>query len=398
MALENTWRWFGPQDPITLRHIKQTGATGIVSALHHVPIGEVWTVDEITKRKQLIEAEGLRWSVAESLPVHEDIKRRTGNYRRYIDNYRQSLVNLGRGGIDIVCYNFMPLLDWSRTDLRVESSDGSVTTKFEYKAFAAFDLFVLGRPDAERDYEPEVVKRAQIYFRNLDQRGKDALAATVLLGLPGSEDDAFTLEGLRQGISAYKAIGDNGFRSNFQSFLKEIIPVAEETGISMALHPDDPPRPLLGMPRAVGNEADIDQLLKTYDSPSNGLTFCTGSLGAGTQNNVVSLVQKFSHRISFIHMRNVTKNADGDFVEADHLDGDVDMYGVMRALVLEQKRREDGGRKDRRMPMRPDHGRLTLADEKFGRVYPGYSLFGRMRALAELRGLELGVRRSLGLQ
>ena len=396
IGLENTWRWFGPNDPISLKHVRQTGATGIVTALHHVPIGDLWTIDEISKRKRLIEAEGMHWSVAESLPVHEDIKLRTGNHRKYIDNYRQSIANLGRCGIDTICYNFMPVLDWSRTDLHVEFSDGSITTRFEAKAFAAFDLFQLQRHDFERDYSHEELNAAKSYYDRLTDRQKETLKQTVLLGLPGS-GDSYTLEQFSQAISNYRDVGDRGLREHLRAFLEDIVPVAVESGVSMAIHPDDPPRPLLGLPRVVSNAHDIDQVLSVVDSPSNGLTFCTGSLGAGKDNNIVSMAERIANRIEFIHLRNVTKNAEGDFVEDNHLDGDVDMYGVMKVLVTEQQKRLNGGRKDSRMPMRPDHGHFMLADERFDNVYPGYSLFGRMRGLAELRGLELGVRRSLGV-
>jgi mannonate dehydratase len=395
MGLENTWRWFGPNDPLTLRHIKQTGATGVVTALHHIPIGDAWSLDEIAKRKRTIEAEGLGWSVAESLPVHEDIKKRVGNYRELIDHYKQSLVNLGRSGIDTVCYNFMPVLDWSRTDLRVEFADGSITTKFEWRAFAAFDLFQLQRHGAEHDYNSDMLNEARLFFENLSNKQKETLTQTILLGLPGS-GDAYTLDEFRKSIGNYQSIGDRELREHLYAFLKEILPVAEESGVYLAMHPDDPPYALLGLPRVVSNERDITQLLSVSDSPSNGLTFCTGSLGAGTTNNVVSMVERFASRITFVHLRNVTKTAGGDFVEVNHLDGDVDMYSVMRGLVVEQQRRIAAGRQDHRMPMRPDHGHFMLADERFEKVYPGYSLFGRMRGLAELRGLEMGVRRSLG--
>lgn len=395
MALENTWRWFGPQDPISLDYVKQTGASGVVTALHHIPVGEVWSVDEITKRKRLIEAEGLRWSVAESLPVHEDIKMRSGSYRRYIEQYRQSVINLGRCGIDTICYNFMPVLDWSRTDLRVEFKDGSITTKFEVRAIAAFDLFQLRRSGAEQDYSSDQINAARLFFESLSESQRDALTQTVLLGLPGS-GDAYTLDEFRRAINNYKDIGDHDLREHLYSFVGEIVPVAEESGVFLAVHPDDPPRPLLGLPRVVSNEDDIAQLLGTNNSNSNALTFCSGSLGAGMDNEPVSIAERFAERIAFVHLRNVTKNALGDFVEDNHLDGDVDMYRVLKALVIEQKRREEKGRKDRRMPMRPDHGHFMLADQRFEKVYPGYSLFGRMRGLAELRGLEMGVRRSLG--
>lgn len=393
-GLENTWRWFGPDDPIGLDYVKQTGATGIVTALHHIPIGELWSADEIMKRKNAIEEEGLHWSVAESLPIHEHIKLRRGDYHRYIEQYKQSIRNLGSCGIDIICYNFMPVLDWSRTDLSVQSADGSITTRFEGRALAAFDLFLLERPGAEQDYDQGLVNDARQYIERLSEQQKDTLKQTVLLGLPGS-GDAYTFEEFRHAISDYESVADSEFREHLYAFLKEVIPVAEESGVFMAIHPDDPPRPLLGLPRVVSNESDLTRLLQAYDSPSNGLTFCSGSLGAGVNNDVVSLAQRFANRITFVHLRNVVKNLRGDFVESNHLEGDVDMYGVMKAIVTEHTRRVEKGRKDNRMPMRPDHGHLTLPDKRFDKVYPGYSLFGRSRGLAELRGLELGVRKSL---
>ncbi len=396
MGFENTWRWFGPLDPIGLPYVKQTGATGIVTSLHHLPVGVVWTVDEILKRKALVEAEGLRWSVVESLPVHEDIKKHTRDFRKYTDAFKQSLVNLGKSGIETVCYNFMPVLDWSRTDLHVVFKDGSITTKFELRAFAAFDLFQLERPEAERDYSNDQKREAQEYFEGLSEDERKALIQTVLLGLPGS-GDAYTLGEFRKALSDYRAIGESALREHLYTFLREIVPIAEESGIRLAIHPDDPPRSLLGLPRIVSNEKDLAALLAVADTPANGLTFCTGSLGAGLQNDPVHLAERFAQRISFIHLRNVKKSANGDFVEDNHLEGDVDMYGVVKALLIEQKRRKESGRKDYRIPLRPDHGHFMLADEKFGKVYPGYSLFGRMRGLAELRGLELGIQRSLGL-
>lgn len=396
MGLENTWRWFGPEDPIGLEYVRQTGATGVVTALHHIPIGEPWTPDEIAKRKGMIEAAGLRWSVAESLPVHEDIKRKTGNYRKYIDNFKQSVVSLGRHGIDVVCYNFMPVLDWSRTDLHVEFRDGSITTKFEARAFAAFDLFQLRRQGAEKLYEDRQIWDARQFFDGLSAKEKDTLIQTILLGLPGS-GDAYTLDEFKSAINSYQNIGDAALRDHLYAFLKEVVPVAEESGVLLAIHPDDPPRTLLGLPRVVSNEDDIARLLSSIDSTSNGITFCTGSLGAGLQNDPGQMAERFATRISFVHLRNVTRNSIGDFVEDNHLEGDVDIYRVLKALVLEQKRRVETGRNDTRLPLRPDHGHLMLADRKFGKVYPGYSLFGRMRGLAELRGMEIGIRRSLGI-
>ena len=396
MTLEPTWRWFGPGDPITLKEVKQTGATGIVTALHHVPVGEVWSSDEIMKRKREIESEGLRWSVAESLPVHEAIKKRKGHYSQFIENYKTSLRNLGHCGIDTVCYNFMPVLDWSRTSLDVEFKDGSITTKFEAKAFAAFELFVLKRPGAAKNYDDRQYRLAKEYYEGLDESQREKLLQTVLLGFPGSKE-AYTLEQFKLALADYDDVGDKGLREHLYAFLREIIPVAEESGVSMALHPDDPPWPLLGLPRVVSNKQDVEQLLAAVDSPSNGITLCTGSFGAGIQNNLVEMAERFATRINFIHLRNVTRNEAGDFLEDNHLDGDVDMYGVIKALIIEQKRRADQGSKATRMPMRPDHGHLMLADQHRSNIYPGYSLFGRMRGLAELRGMELGIRRSLGL-
>ncbi len=401
MGLEQTWRWFGPKDPITLKEIRQTGAVGIVTALHDIPSGEVWPVDEISKRKNIIEAEGLFWSVAESIPVHEDIKKRTGNYKKFIENYKESIRNLGRCGVGTVCYNFMPVLDWSRTDLEVVFNDGSITTKFEADVFAAFDIFILNRNDAEKNYDEGRVRTAKQYYERLNESQKERLIQTVLLGFPGS-GEAYTLEGLKTALNEYRTMNDNQLREHLSDFIKEIVPTAEECGVLMAIHPDDPPWSLLGLPRVVGNKQDVEKILNIVDTPSNGITLCTGSFGAAYKNDLIDLAESFARRINFIHLRNVSRNAAGDFLEENHLDGDVDMYGVMKALLIEQKRRIDEGRKDSRMPMRPDHGHLMLADQMLAtlrkqNVYPGYSLFGRMRGLAELRGMELGIRRSLGI-
>jgi len=396
MPMEQTWRWFGPRDPIKIEEVKQTGATGIVTALHHIPSGEVWTAEEIMKRNHEIESGGLRWSVAESLPVHEGIKTNSADRPRLIENYKASIRNLGRCGVDTVCYNFMPVLDWSRTDLGVVFKDGSITSKFESRVFAAFDLFILQRKDAEADYSDEQVRNARQYFEGLNDRQRDELVQTVLLGFPGS-GESYSLAQLRDALSTYAAIGENELRHNLAQFLKEIVPVAEESGVRLAIHPDDPPWPLLGLPRIVRNRRDVEHILAVYDSPSNGITLCTGSFGAGMKNDLQELTELFAPRINFIHLRNVTKDPQGDFVEDNHLDGDVDMYGVIRALLLEQKRRGEEGRDDVRMPMRPDHGHLMPADRNREKVYPGYSLFGRMKGLAELRGMELGISRSLGL-
>ncbi len=395
MALEQTWRWFGPHDPVSLKEITQTGATGIVTALHHIPPGQQWPLEEILARKKVIEDHGLIWSVAESIPVHEDIKKRTGDYRLFIENYRNSIRNLAQCGVRTVCYNFMPVLDWSRTDIRVQFRDGSITTRFETRAFAAFDVFLLKRSGADGDYTLDQLREARKYFGLMTEVQKKQLVDTVLLGLPGSLE-AFSLEGLKSALQSYQGIGPDELRVHLHKFIDAIIPVAEESGVFMAIHPDDPPRPLLGLPRVVSVGSDVEQLLKVADTPSNGITMCTGSFGAGVQNDVAAMAERFAARINFVHLRNVARNAEGDFVEEDHLVGDVDMYAVMRALLLEQKRRADEGRPDVRLPMRPDHGHLMSPDEHRKGIYPGYSLFGRMRGLAELRGLELGVQRNLG--
>ncbi len=396
MSFEQTWRWFGPNDPCSLKEIKQTGATGIVTALHQVPVGEVWPVDEIMKRKRLIESEGFSWSVTESVPVHEDIKKRNGNYRRYIENYTGTLINLARCGVDIVCYNFMPVFDWLRTDLRVVFGDGSITTKFERKVLAAFDIHMLKRKGAENDYTEEQLREGKAYFGQMSAEEKEKLLRTILLGLPGSLE-AYTLDAFREALGKYDTIGDAELRGNLCEFIREITPAAEEAGVLLGIHPDDPPFPLFGLPRVVSNKKDFEQILAASDSPSNGLTFCPGSLVASPDNDVVDMAESFAKRINFIHLRNVRRDGKGGFIEDNHLDGDVDMYGVMKTLVIEQSRRASLGLKSARMPMRPDHGHLMIPDMNRQGIYPGYSLFGRMRGLAELRGLELGIRRSIGL-
>lgn len=395
MGFEHTWRWFGPKDPITLKEIKQTGATGIVTALHNIQVGGIWPVDEILKRKKIIEDEGFTWSVVESVPVHENIKKRTNNYKELIENYKQTIRNLGKCGIDIVCYNFMPVLDWSRTDLNVLFKDESITTKFEMKAFAAFDLFILRRTGAEKSYTESEIAVAENYYKALNEEQKKQLTETVLLGFPGSLE-AYTLDEFKQAIKEYEPIGREGLKQNLFSFIKEIVPVAEETGIFLTIHPDDPPFSLLGLPRVVSTKEDVAQILGVYRSPHNGLTLCSGSFGAGFFNDLVDITENFKDKINFVHFRNVTRNEAGDFQEDDHLGGDIDIYSVMRTLLIEQKRRSELKLKNSRMPMRPDHGRLMIPDQNKEGIYPGYSLFGRMRGLAELRGLEIGIKRSLG--
>jgi len=396
MAFEQTWRWFGPNDPISLIEIKQTGATGIVTALHHIPVGNTWSIKEIHERKKLIEDAGLTWSVVESVPVHENIKKRKDDYAVLIENYKQTIINLGQCGIKTVCYNFMPVLDWSRTDLKVKFSDGSITTKFEAKVFAAFDLFILKRPKAAKEYSAEQYKEAEEYFNTLDKEALEKLKQTILLGLPGSLE-AFTLDEFRKALGEYDNINAEQLRNNLIDFIKEIVPAAEKAGVFLAIHPDDPPFTLLGLPRVVGSKEDIANIVEAVDSPYNGLTLCTGSLGSGYKNNLVDIAKTFAHRVNFVHLRNVVRKPNGDFLEVNHLEGDIDIYNVMKTLLIEQKRRDNEGIVTNGMPLRPDHGHLMTPDMNRNGIYPGYSLFGRMRGLAELRGLEMGIKLSLGL-
>jgi len=383
--MQQTWRWFGPDDPVTLEHVVQAGAGGVVTSLHHIPTGEPWPLPEVSARKAMIERAGLTWSVVESIPVHNDLKTRSGNYRQLLENYKTSVRNVGAAGVPVVCYNFMPVVDWTRTSLDYALPNASRALRFEMTDFAAYDVYILQRDNAADDYDPEVLARARARLEKMNEAQRAQLEQNIIAGLPGGEG-SYDREGIRAAIAGFIRLGTDGLRASLFAFLEAVVPVAEEAGVRLCIHPDDPPFSLFGLPRVASTADDARALLAAAPSPNNGLTLCAGSYGARADNDLIAMVREFGPRIHFVHLRNIRREADGSFFESEHLDGDNDMVGLIGALLDEEQRRAEEGRTDR-IPMRPDHGH-TLGDEiGASGVKPGYSFAGRLKGLAELRGV-----------
>ncbi len=383
--MEQTWRWFGPDDPVTLENVVQAGATGVVTSLHHIPAGEAWPLEEVLERKAMIEAAGLRWSVVESIPLHNDLKTRSGNYETLLENYRTSLRHVGAAGVPVVCYNFMPVVDWTRTSLDYALPNASRALRFEMADFAAYDAYILERPGAVGDYDEKILARAKARLDAMGTRERALLEENIIAGLPGGEG-SYDRDGIRAAIAEFTALGTEGLRANLFAFLEAVVPEAEACAVRMCIHPDDPPFSLFGLPRVVSTTRDARALLSAVPSASNGLTLCAGSFGARADNDLVAMVREFGPQIHFVHLRNIRREEDGSFYESEHLDGDNDMVGLIAALLDEEERRAAEGRADR-IPMRPDHGHALGDEIEAAGVRPGYSFGGRLKGLAELRGV-----------
>ena len=394
MKMTQTWRWYGPNDPVSLLDVMQAGATGVVNALHHIPNGEIWSVKEIQKRKNEIEKAGLTWDVVESLPVHEKIKTRSADFEQIIENYKESMKNLAASGVYVICYNFMPILDWTRTRLDMPLENGSLALEYNASELRVFDLYILQREGAEQDYTIEEIEQAKNQFKNLKALDIQRISDNMLKGLPGSEE-GYSMEEFKAMLNTYKGINADQLRSHLVQFLNEIIPLAEELGIRMCIHPDDPPFTLLGLPRVMSTQADYQYIFDMVPPISNGITYCTGSLGVRADNDLPAIFDAFADRVHFLHLRSTKRDAEGNFYEADHLTGDVDMFEIITRVIKEQRRRVAENRQDASIPMRPDHGHQMLDDLVKLKINPGYSAIGRLKGLAELRGLEWGINKMI---